>query len=218
MSRTISPPLAAKTDRTPVIARDAMKFRDKLRWLRKRQKISQIKMAEQITVPGAKVWANRMSKIENDPEARVEISLLVKIADLFGVPLSWLVDDRLGPSDLANPPGEYDKLSEHDRQVLALARAMGPGLALARLAHVPGTDTPDVTTGLHPAVTGHEVAPTLKADEEIPKKKPPGNGGASPDPKRPRRPKSRVKIAGTAHNASLGVRMARKKKLPGTPK
>ena len=219
-----------------------MTFREKLRFLREREGLTQYTLADELTLirPGAKVYQNRVWQLENVPksgnETKIEPSLLLKIAEFFNVPVHWLIDPKLGPDDLHTRPSEYDKLSEIDRQVLTLARVLGPQDTLTRLLHPipadPAKSASDPISGLTAGPASDEVAPTLKKNKEdlLPKKPPPpapdtkgkgqpGNGGASPDPKRPRRPKSRVKIAGTARNASLGVRMARaKKKLPGTSK
>jgi transcriptional regulator with XRE-family HTH domain len=207
-------------------ARNPMQFSQKVRWLREREGMSQLELANQLSARSTKIWQNRMSQLENPPkrgrEVKVEPGLLMRIAEFFSVPVGWLIDPRLGLDALHEPPGEFEALTEVERQVLLNVRILGPHVALARLLGVPpGTvDT---------AVASHAPAPTLK-DDEIPKKQPqpPADGGSSPDPpdKKPRCPKARVGTAMAAKTtstpstriASLG-RMARtKKKSPGTPK
>jgi transcriptional regulator with XRE-family HTH domain len=234
MSPTTLFPLAKTSNPPPFAARDIMTFREKLRWLREREGMSQLELAKQLSASSTKVWQNRMSQLENPPkrgrENKIEPGLLMRIAEFFSVPVGWLIDPSLGLDDLHTRPSEYGQLSEVERQVLLNVRILGPRVALARLLGVTPGDQADVSLGTSPppAVTSrapeskvpeHDFLPTLGKDKPA-KEKEIGNGGSKPggrpEAKKPRRPKSRAGIAG---NASLGTRMARtKKKLPGTSK
>jgi transcriptional regulator with XRE-family HTH domain len=92
-----------------------MVFREKLRWLREREGISQLELAKQLSTPNLRVWQNRMSQLENPPkrgrEAKVEPGLLLRIAEFYAVPLIWLLDPRLGLDQLNEPETEYDTIT-----------------------------------------------------------------------------------------------------------
>jgi len=197
-----------------------MTFREKIRFLREREGMTQLELAKQLGI-----WQNRVSQFENPPkrgkEVKIEPTLLVRIADFFAVPIHWLVDPSLDLEQIQDRPGEADRISSVERQILLNARILGPSLALARLLGVAPADLAkvgiDLQSGTLAELAGHEPAATLKKDQvpqqKAPDKPPgPGNGGNGTK-KKPRRPRKRSRFA------HVGAKLARpKKKSPGAPK
>lgn len=201
-----------------------MQFREKIRFLREREDLTQYDLADLLIKPGAKkVWQNRMSQLENPTksgrEIKIEPSWLLKIAEIFNVPVHWLIDPRLGLEYLTDRPNELERLTEIERQILVSARLIGPTEAMSRLlnpdpAKMAKIDI-DPETGLPTGTTGHEPAAQLKTegiakpklpDTTRPPEKPGkgGNGTSAGPKKKPRRPKSRF--------AHMGAKLTRPRK------